>query len=81
MKIYQLDYEELNDRLTVAMNATLDALVDSGLLTREVASEWSVRRVVIMVSPSGFMRRIAKLVGVEEGYEKPVVVRLESKED
>ena len=81
MKLYQIDDEELNGRLTGAMNATLDALVDSGLLTKEVALDWLSTRVVVMVRPSGFMSRFAKLVGVEEGCEKPVVVRLESKED
>ena len=81
MKLRQFDDEELNERLCGAMNATLVALVNSGLLTKEAALDWSSSRVVIMARPSGFMSRIARLIGISEGYERPVVVRLESKED
>jgi hypothetical protein len=58
----KVDYEtltepQMNQRLTMAMVTTTEAMAEAGLITQAVADEWNERHACVQASKAGFLTR------------------------
>ena len=77
MQIYTLrGIEEINEYLSLSMQATLSALVDAGKLSAQDATEFRDTHVVQIVTESKMWSWIRKTLKIEPSYNNISVLKI-----